>query len=344
MDYFNPAKPSKQKKGLRWISIIIIGVILILLPLWFYFYYRIDFAMGYHKDFFVTLSDKNGYCDEEYIFGPGDCRMAEIQTLIVFGLAIAGGVITLKGLAGLKRESNKFDKILLVLFVIAVFCLVFNEYNECSMSKIKLRNKLMDLMDISHQCDLEKDNVSYQYRIQLQGCKISKNGCYHKLAVQMLDPSLCKMENIDDSNSAEESLSWCYSDIGIAKRNVSICDMIETNTSAMVYSSEHVAIRSAKDYCYEQVAAETKNPFICSSRIMETSERDVCYSEVAWKMKDPMLCQNLTDQDKIRARCYMNVAVIWNDPTICSYLEGIDPDIMASCYKKISDDSSKSVP
>jgi hypothetical protein len=173
MDNSDSSKPSK--KNLKWMSIIAIGVILILLPLWFYFCYDIDFVMGYHKDFFVTLSDKNGYCEEDSIFEAWECRTVEMQTLALFGLAIAGGVITLKGLAGLKGESGKFDKILLLLFLIAILCLVLNEYNECSMSKIKLRYRLMDLMDSSHECEMEKDNISHRYLIQLQECKISKN-------------------------------------------------------------------------------------------------------------------------------------------------------------------------
>ena len=79
------------------------------------------------------------------------------------------------------------------------------------------------------------------------------------LASDKQDLSIC------DQIQAQNNKTFCYKDVAVAAKDVSICDKI----------------REGWGFCYTAVARATKDPSLCEKIQEDQESKDICYESVA---------------------------------------------------------------
>jgi hypothetical protein len=142
-----------------------------------------------------------------------------------------------------------------------------------------------------------------------------KDNCYSEVGLATKDLSIC--EKINDSDMRDK----CYSDVAIYRRDTSICDKTK--------------IPGEKDWCVERIAVAKKDPELCD-RIENggnlsyygqpnatLATRDLCYGATAEVTKDVSLCGKIDPENQNMIDfCYEWVGIAKGDPLLCSKING----------------------
>jgi hypothetical protein len=142
-----------------------------------------------------------------------------------------------------------------------------------------------------------------------------QDNCYSDVGLATKDLSIC--EKINNSDMRDR----CYSDVAIYHRDTSICDKTK--------------IPGEKEWCVERIAVAKKDPELCD-RIENggnlsyfgqpnatLATRDLCYGATAEVTKDVSLCGKIDPKDlDMIDFCYEWVGVAKGDPLLCSKING----------------------
>ncbi len=146
-----------------------------------------------------------------------------------------------------------------------------------------------------------------------------RSQCFSQLALAKEDISICENDIHDQLNKDN-----CYSNVGIAMQDASIC--------------EKVGGQRMKNSCYSHIGERKGDTSFCEM-INETyspyafSQKNNCYTSVASKNKDLDTCNKIQPETD-RSECYASVAILTKDTAICDQI--IHDDTWQSrCYKRV---------
>lgn len=154
----------------------------------------------------------------------------------------------------------------------------------------------------SYFLERAKTTLNHEFCLKIQN-EFRRNMCYSEVGIKSADPSVCKKITVNESRgycnanalkaqgnysiceTYKGYISWkaeCYSDIAVAKNNISYCDKIEEG-----YVSE----------CYYLAAKRLNNPEYCRN-VIDENKRDECYAYIAVRVGDSEICKNIETERK----------------------------------------------
>jgi len=174
----------------------------------------------------------------------------------------------------------------------------------------------------------------------IEGLNLNPN-CLIKVAAAKNNPSIC-------DEVGENYREICYSEVGEASKDVSVCEKIKDldirdtciSTVAIYRTDLSLCDRTKRpgerDWCYERIALAKADPEICS-RLQNGGNmsyygmpnetfgfRDICYEGIAPLKKDPAFCEQIdTGNTLSRYRCFFEVGAISGDVSLCNRITNI---------------------
>lgn len=163
---------------------------------------------------------------------------------------------------------------------------------------------------------------------------LDEDECYAHLGTVFSDASYCGI--IIDRTLAVS----CYSDVGMAEKNVSLCDRVVGDDAekafcvAVAGNSPRLCdeVGGRRDECYLRISAEWGDASSCS-RLEDDASMIQCLWDTAVKTRDPSVCD--TVEPKIKDECYEYVAENLEDSSICGSIIG--EDVRNTCYLNTGD-------
>ncbi|MFA5386942.1 MAG: hypothetical protein WC322_00915, partial [Candidatus Paceibacterota bacterium] len=124
----------------------------------------------------------------------------------------------------------------------------------------------------------------------------------------------------------------CYSNIGIAKKDLSVCDKIQSQglkeicylkvdpLQGALLGCERKETAGEKNLCYQETAISNLDLSICSKikGESESCSKDFCLLQIAVMKKDASICEGL--QERLKDQCYYGIALFSQDYSVCADL------------------------
>ena len=179
-------------------------------------------------------------------------------------------------------------------------------------------------------CEKNNDSISW-----------GKSSCYYNFALKR-NEDVCGL--IEDSYLKD----FCFSHLGILRKNTSSCDWVESEDYEKVIcyaiaSNDPLRCSEAlKDLeCYTDFAVATKKPEMCLYQPVLEYVND-CYLDVAESLDDITICEKIKEGEFVskyqvqfmRDDCYNTVAVSLLNPDFCGKITGRYK--MDRCYLEIA--------
>lgn len=142
---------------------------------------------------------------------------------------------------------------------------------------------------------------------------------YKKIETENRNLSIC--DKIWQGVQHQKSKDWCYTDVAVDKKDISICEKIQNQDN--------------KEGCYSGVAEAKQDILICN-KIQDQDRKDECYVYVAKAKQDISICDEM-EQNPYKAYkelCYSGVALAKRDPTICVQIQY--QNVRDNCYFDIA--------
>ncbi|MFA5742834.1 MAG: hypothetical protein WCX77_02830 [Candidatus Paceibacterota bacterium] len=145
-----------------------------------------------------------------------------------------------------------------------------------------------------------------------------RNRCYIFFAVAKRDLSICDTMQTPAMNQI--SSSTCYLAVAEDTKDSSICDKLVNQDTPV------------KDDCYTVVSIAQKDISICD-KIQSGTSKGNCYLEFAKAEKDISVCEKMSSQSW-KDECYSDVAYYKQDLSICEKIQG--ERAKDSCYSGLA--------
>lgn len=180
---------------------------------------------------------------------------------------------------------------------------------------------------------------------------INKNVCYHELAQEKSDASLCKRIEFPDSANTKDSRRACligvYFKIALERKDPNVCEEIEyygispyeerdrcfKEVAWKTYNKsicKSIKTEFIKNSCYEFIVASERSESDCEKEQIQTS-KDSCYNIIAMRKLNANLCEKA---GILRDVCYYELAKKKLDENLCE--KPIDNSYRNNCYHSLA--------